>query len=397
MQSTAALPSASSARAAAPSTATDALPWFVYAVVLGAACIPMGALWDISWHSTIGRDSFWTPAHMMIYLGGALPGFACGWLVFKTSFIGTEAERAASVTYLGFQGPLGAWVTIWGALTMLVSAPFDNWWHDAYGLDVEILSPPHTLLALGMYAVAIGAMLLALAWQNRGGEKTERAAGRLFVFAMGVLIVMASIILTEKSYPNAQRSAPFYIMSAVTYAFYLAVAARAARGRWGATKAAAIYMGLTLTMVWGLPLFRAEPLLAPIYLKVDHMVPPVFPLLLILPALVMDVIHQRFGAGRGFWRDGALALGLGAGFFAVFLAAQWSFSAFLLGDGAKNWFFAGGQQWPYFIKPGPWREKFWDFNGEELRWGSAVVALGCAVAASRFGLGLGGWMAKVKR
>src|SRR5580765_7980549 len=123
------------------------LPWYCFAIVLGAACIPIGALWDISWHSTIGRDSFWTPAHILIYLGGAVPGMVCGWLVLKTSFFATDEERAASVGYLGFRGPLGAWVAIWGSLTMLVSAPFDNWWHDAYGLDVVILSPPHSLLA----------------------------------------------------------------------------------------------------------------------------------------------------------------------------------------------------------------------------------------------------------
>src|SRR5687767_8891824 len=169
--------------AAETASRAAALPWYCLAVIFGAACIPIGALWDISWHSTIGRDTFWTPAHIMIYLGGAVPGMCCGWLAIKTSFFGTEAERAASVRYLGFHAPLGAWVTIWRALTLLVSAPFDNWWHEAYGLDVEILSPPHTVLALGMYAVAIGATLLALSWQNRGDEKIARSAGRLFLFA----------------------------------------------------------------------------------------------------------------------------------------------------------------------------------------------------------------------
>jgi len=32
---------------------------------------------------------------------------------------------------------------------MLTSAPFDNWWHNAYGLDVKIVSLPHSILALG--------------------------------------------------------------------------------------------------------------------------------------------------------------------------------------------------------------------------------------------------------
>src|ERR1041385_1080021 len=99
------------------------IPWYCYAVLFGATSIVIGVLWDISWHSTIGRDTFWTPAHLAIYLGGVLGGQA------------------------------GAWRCIWGASAMVTSAPFDNWWHNAYGLDVRILSPPHTVLALGMYAI----------------------------------------------------------------------------------------------------------------------------------------------------------------------------------------------------------------------------------------------------
>ncbi len=51
--------------------------------------------------------------------------------------------------FWGFSGPLGAWVTIWGTFVMITSAPFDNWWHNAYGLDVKIVSPPHMVLAAG--------------------------------------------------------------------------------------------------------------------------------------------------------------------------------------------------------------------------------------------------------
>ena len=53
--------------AATPSaTSVRALPFYCYLLVFGAVCIPAGVLWDISWHSTIGRDTFWTPAHIII-------------------------------------------------------------------------------------------------------------------------------------------------------------------------------------------------------------------------------------------------------------------------------------------------------------------------------------------
>src|SRR6185503_5907357 len=57
---------------------------------------------------------------------------------------------------------------------MLVSAPFDNWWHNAYGLDVQIVSPPHMVLAAGMVAIVIGALLMTLAEQNRRGADRHR-------------------------------------------------------------------------------------------------------------------------------------------------------------------------------------------------------------------------------
>ena len=57
-----------------------AIPWYCYAVALGATSILFGSIWDISWHQAIGRDSFWTPAHVAIYLGGVIPASpVAGW------------------------------------------------------------------------------------------------------------------------------------------------------------------------------------------------------------------------------------------------------------------------------------------------------------------------------
>ena len=45
---------------------------------------------------------------------------------------------------------------------MLTSAPFDDWWHNAYGLDVQIISPPHIVLAMGIFSVILGSCILIL-------------------------------------------------------------------------------------------------------------------------------------------------------------------------------------------------------------------------------------------
>ena len=394
LTSVATLPQTAPATASRPATR---LPWYCFAVVLGAACIPIGALWDISWHSTIGRDSFWNPAHIVIYLGGVVPGLSCGWLVLKTSFWGTEEERARSVRFWGFYGPLGAWITIWGALAMIFSAPFDNWWHDAYGLDVEILSPPHTVLALGMYAVAVGALIQVLSWQNRTVAAAQKMGGLLFIFTAGVLLTMATIIVTEKSYPNQQHTALFYKICSFIFPIYLAMVSRAAKTRWAATGAAATYTAIMLFMVWVLPLFSAHPKLAPIYNPVDHMVPPPFPLLIILPALAIDFIVSRMGPRRSFAADWGVALLVAAAFLALFLPAQWFFSEFLLTSGADNWVFAGKNHWPYFAKITDWRTKFWDLDRDPVTVWAVGIAFVMAVIKSRLGLALGTWMGKVQR
>ena len=89
--------------------------------------------------------------------------------------------RAASVRMWGFYGPLGAFITAWGGVAMLVSAPFDDWWHNAYGLDVKILSPPHTVLAAGIIGIELGALILVLGYMNRADGRGA-AAAELAVF-----------------------------------------------------------------------------------------------------------------------------------------------------------------------------------------------------------------------
>lgn len=370
------------------------LPWHCIAVIFGAFCIPIGALWDISWHSTIGRDTFWTPAHIMIHLGGLIPGFTAGWLALRATWFGTPAEREAAVRLGPFRAPLGAWVIIWGAFAMLLSAPFDDWWHNAYGLDVEILSPPHTVLAAGMYAVAIGALLLVLSHQNRSAN---RSGSLLFVFAAGILVTMSTIIVTEKSYPNQQLGSLFYKLAAAIYPTYLITAARASKLKWAATGAAAVYMAIMCGMIWVLPLFKAQPMLAPIYNPVDRMVPPVFPLLLVVPGLAIDLILRLNRGRHSFGRDFLLAALLGLAFVFAMLAVQVPFSEFLLSPAANNAFFSGDRHWPYFVRVGEWRLRYWDLARDSLTAGGIAVAVGLGMVKARIALALGGWMSRVQR
>ena len=226
-------------------------------------------MWDISWHETVGRDTFWTPAHMVIYLGGALGGCIGGWLAIKHTFLAGPAERDASVRVFGARAPLGAWVVIWGAVAMLTSGPFDNWWHNAYGLDVKIISPPHALLGLGMFGISLGALLLVLTRQNR---LQDGAGSGLFVYVGGMFVVLGAVFVMEYSFPNEQHTATFFIVCAMTFPFRLIAIGRAARTSWPVTRIAAVYLLIECLIIWILPLFPAQPRLAPIFNPVTHMV-----------------------------------------------------------------------------------------------------------------------------
>ena len=371
-----------------------ALPWTLTAMLLGSTSIIVGLLWDISWHMTIGRDTFWTPAHLAVYLGGVLAGVSGGWLALHTTFASSAEERAAAVPFWGFRAPLGAWVAIWGAIAMLTSAPFDDWWHNAYGLDVKIISPPHMVLAAGMIAIQIGAMLLVLAPGNRAPVGEERLLGTAFLYVAGVVLLMLATVLMEDSYPNDQHGAHFYKASCLVYPVLLAAVARASRLRWAATKTALFYTVLQLAMLWVLPLFPAQPKLAPINLPLDHMAAPLFPLFLIVPAVAIDLIVQKGADRRSRWW---LAPVLAAVFLGLFLPVQWSVSRFLLSPAAQNAVFGGDRHWDYSRVPGEWMTQYWVQNREPLTPRAAVVAFLLAAASAQVGLSWGAWMARVRR
>ena len=382
-------------------TTSASLPWHCYAVIAGATSIIIGVLWDISWHRTIGRDTFWTPAHMAIYLGGILGGVTCGWLVIQSTFFSPPAGTDSEVKLWGFRGPLGAWISIWGAIAMVTSAPFDDWWHNAYGLDVEILSPPHIVLALGMWAIVLGAMIMVLRYQNTLQQGHASLGKWFFLYAAGVLVAMDATVKIEMSFPNHQHSLLFYQVSATGFPLYLAAFSRASRFRWAATTIALVYMAIYAGMLWILPLFPGEPLLGPIYHHVDHFVPLPFPHLLVVPAIAFDLLRLLLGERSGMWVDWGRALAYGSVFLVLFVAVQWHFAEFMLAPAAETHFFGANQHWGYSDSPGPGRHRFWhavpfDLGRPEVRKGF-VIALLLSCLCSRIGLFAGTWLRKVQR
>jgi hypothetical protein len=208
---------------------------------------------------------------------------------------------------------------------------------------------------------------------------------------------MAAIMVTEESFPNLQHSGLFYKISCGVFPFFLVALARASRLAWPAVTVAGIYMGLMGAAVWILPLFPAQPMLAPIYNPVKQMVAPAFPLLLIVPAFTMDLVFRWIGKGRGWRRDAMLVPLLATAFTGVFTLTQWHFSKHLISPEAENWFFNGSGFFTFADGRTEWWHKFWRLDADPLSAKALLMAWGLALLTTAAGLALGNWMSKVKR
>ncbi len=385
---------------AASKARVQGAPWYIWCGVLAVTSSTIGGAWDVAWHRSIGRDSFWTPAHMAIYACGLLAAVVCGYLMFRTTFgrsAGAAELRAVSVNVLGFRAPLGAFVAAWGGIAMMASAPFDNWWHAAYGLDVKIVSPPHTILILGIRAVAVGAMFLILAAMNRAAEAgagAETTLRRLFLYLGGLMVGGQMFFLLEYTWDVKLHMAAAYVAMGIAVPLVFAILWRASGYRWAATTTAAIYMVIAIAEILVFPLAPASPKLGPVFFPVTHLVPAKFPILIVFPALALDLLWQRT---RG-WKLWQVAVVSGVLFTAVLVAVEWPFASFLLSKASENRFF-GTIYFNYNSRPDGvdrLREWFRPDTGFALAGGLGRAAIYSAVG-TWIGMRFGGWMRTVQR
>ena len=376
--------------------AGQTIPWYLWCSTLAVTSVTIGAHWDVSWHRSIGRDTFWTPAHMAIYLCGVLAGIACGYLIFSTTFSRNPKAGNQAVHVLGFRAPLGAFVAAWGGVTMLTSAPFDNWWHSAYGLDTKIISPPHSVLVLGIFAVEIGSLFLIMAAMNRASndERLFRHLQLMLLYLAGLMLVLTMFFRLEYTMGIFLHRASAYIAVSIGVPLYYAAVWKASHNRWASTWITAIYTVVLIAVILILPLFPAQPKLGPVFQPVTHFVPPPFPLLLIVPAFLLDLLWIRFGERNKL----LVSLASGPLFVLGLVAAQWPFTDFLMSKASQNRFFATG----YLDYGTPsWSHqalhRFVDPQHGLVLWAGLAWAMLYSSISVWLGLLLGDWMRKIQR
>src|SRR4051794_13957568 len=64
------------------------VPWMIWTSAAATVAVVLGSIWDISWHISVGRDTFWTPPHLLIQLCAAIGGLTSIYLIARATFFG---------------------------------------------------------------------------------------------------------------------------------------------------------------------------------------------------------------------------------------------------------------------------------------------------------------------
>jgi hypothetical protein len=150
---------------ASKSTKIKMVSLLIYFLIsIGVALQIGGSNWDIVWHGVKNVESFLTPPHTVIYTGVAL---AIGSIVFRLIYFPILAIKNNSISkQAGLSNviksqselfPFPIKLAFIGVSLQLTAGPFDFWWHNNFGFD-GLLSPPHAVLATGMFIAALGGL-----------------------------------------------------------------------------------------------------------------------------------------------------------------------------------------------------------------------------------------------
>jgi len=178
-----------------------------------------GLGWDIQWHMTIGRDSFWIAPHLMIY-SSVVAGLVFAWGVLAYEWLeGIATTRGFRLAALGL-------------VLVVLAAPIDDLWHRLFGLDVTLWSPPHLLALFGSAVSTLGCLLIAI--EVYPGRSWAGRAGLLLAGALlygGIRVTLDPSWLLAYTYGGVLFHA-FAMLAALILPLVLVTAARLSALRW---------------------------------------------------------------------------------------------------------------------------------------------------------------------
>lgn len=187
--------------------------------------------WDDSLHTDVGRDTFWSAPHVLLYGSLTVTLAATAW--WGAGRIRGQGLRAAAAD------PLLRWAVV-SAGSVGISAPADAVWHAAFGRDAVLWSPPHLLAIIGTFALAV-TLLRAIAAE--GGSRSMVLGGGLVLAAS-----LAPVMEYESDVP--QFSAVWFLPAAGTgITLAIVLIRRFDPHPWAVTRAALVVTAVRLAVI----------------------------------------------------------------------------------------------------------------------------------------------------
>ena len=221
--------------------------WVIVASKLVAG---WGLGWDIQWHVTIGRDSFWIPPHVMIYVSVAV-AFVVSVTVLARDTLAGPPRDVVTWRVSGLTSTRGFQLAAWGMAAVVLAAPIDDLWHRLFGIDVTLWSPPHLLGLAGSAVNTLGTLVIAC--EVYPAASRMRLAATLITGAQlygAVRIVLDPTYLLAFTYGGVLFHA-FAMLAALVLPLALVVGARLVDRRWSpvAIVVSAILLGISTELV----------------------------------------------------------------------------------------------------------------------------------------------------
>jgi hypothetical protein len=231
-----------------------------------------------------------------------------------------------SVDLWGLRAPLGFVLAGFGVLGVLGSAPFDEWWHRMFGIDVTVWSPPHLFAIAATAVIRVGLIVAvvherhpaangAVPWQPKLSWRGTTVADWVLLLLFSLLLGNLTFALGEYDYLDASRDPFLYPILASLAAPVALVAAVRTLGRVG-----------TATLIALLLMLRRE-LASPLLLMTGFVPPSSAPLYLV-PAIIVDLwfwLVRR--TDESAWKSVAA----GILFAWIFIGTEYGYTAYLTG------------------------------------------------------------------
>ncbi len=237
----------------------------------------LAGTWDAWWHGAIGRESFWSPPHLLLYLA-----------VIVAVFLGL---------YGYYQFKEKRWRTL--ALVLLLvplSGPFDEIWHRIFGVEdlsspLIIWSPPHLAIVFSI----IASMILLLSILREDSKEMQILFGSIIFASLHNLVLFVLSPLEPEGAWHLLGFAGAGIVSALMFGVILLAQ------RWIPSKGAAVFTSTFALMVSAIG-FNEQIAEGVKILPHDHAPPFLLIFSMLAGAVTLDLLYSKKE-----WIRGALA------------------------------------------------------------------------------------------